>query len=163
MTVDEIKKIIQNGENSYIEFKEENIRAKELAEEIVAFSNSEGGVILLGVDDEGNIKGVEEYKIEETIMNICRNSCIPHVVPLLEIIEVENKRIIVITVPKGCNKPYYTIDHKYYIRVGTTKRIASKEELLRLFQARGSLRYDIPQVEGTSIKDLKYISCFPCT
>jgi len=154
MTIDEIKKIIQNGENSYIEFKEEEIKAKELAEEIVAFSNSEGGMILIGVDDEGNIKGVKDDKIEETVMNICRNNCIPHIIPLYESIEVEGKRIAVITVPKGLNKPYYTADHKYYIRVGTTKRIASKEELLRLFEASGSLHFDISPVEGTSIKDL---------
>ena len=154
MTTDEIKKIIQNGENSYIEFKEEEIKAKELAEEIVAFSNSEGGMILIGVDDEGNIKGVKDDKIEETVMNICRNNCIPHIIPLYESIEVEGKRIAVITVPKGLNKPYYTADHKYYIRVGTTKRIASKEELLRLFEAGGSLHFDISPVEGTSIKDL---------
>jgi predicted HTH transcriptional regulator len=37
------------------------------------------------------------------------------------------------------NKSYYTTDHKYYLRVGTTKRIASREELLRLFEANGSL------------------------
>lgn len=154
MTTDEIKKIIQNGENSYIEFKEEEIKANELAEEIVAFSNSEGGMILIGVDDEGNIKGVKDDKIEETVMNICRNNCIPHIIPLYESIEVEGKRIAVITVPKGLNKPYYTADHKYYIRVGTTKRIASKEELLRLFEASGSLHFDISPVEGTSIKDL---------
>ena len=80
------------GENSYIEFKEEEIKAKELAEEIVAFSNSEGGMILIGVDDEGNIKGVKDDKIEETVMNICRNNCIPHIIPLYENIEVEGKR-----------------------------------------------------------------------
>ncbi|HOQ01172.1 MAG TPA: ATP-binding protein [Acetivibrio clariflavus] len=154
MNIDEIKKIIKDGENSYIEFKEENIRAKELAEEIVAFSNSEGGIILIGVDDEGNIKGVSDDKIEETVMNICRNSCIPHIVPFCEIVEIEGKKIAVISVPKGQNKPYYTVDHKYYIRVGTTKRIASKEELLRLFEASGSLHFDISPVEGTSMKDL---------
>jgi len=99
MNIDEIKKIIKDGENSYIEFKEENIRAKELAEEIVAFSNSEGGIILIGVDDEGNIKGVSDDKIEETVMNICRNSCIPHIVPFCEIVEIEGKKIAVISVP----------------------------------------------------------------
>jgi ATP-dependent DNA helicase RecG len=154
VTIDEIKKIIRNGENSYIEFKEEDIKAKELAEEIVAFSNSEGGIILIGVDDEGNIKGVKDDKIEETVMNICRNNCIPHIIPIYESIEVEGKRIAIITIPKGFNKPYYTADHKYYIRVGTTKRIASKEELLRLFEVSRSLHFDISPVKGTSIKDL---------
>lgn len=52
------------------------------------------------------------------------------------------------------DKPYYTSDHKYYIRVGTTKRIASREELLRLFESNGALHFDISPVEGTSMKDL---------
>ena len=56
MKQDEIRKIIKNGENSYIEFKEEGIKPKDLAEEIVSFANSEGGTILIGVDDDGNIK-----------------------------------------------------------------------------------------------------------
>lgn len=154
MTIDEIKKIIQNGENSYIEFKEEETKAKELAEEMVAFSNSDGGMILIGVDDKGNIKGIKDNKTEETVMNICRNNCIPNITPLYESIETEGRRIAVITVPKGLNKPYYTADNKYYVRVGTTKRIASKEELLRLFEASGSLHFDISPIEGTSIKDL---------
>lgn len=154
MTVEEVKNIIQNGENFYIEFKEEEIKAKDLAEEIVAFSNSEGGIILIGVDDEGNIKGIKNSKLEETVMNICRNNCIPNVIPSYESIEVDGKTIAIITIPKGLNKPYYTSDHKYYIRVGTTKRIASKEELLRLFETSGSLHFDISPVEGTSINDL---------
>ncbi|NLO81517.1 MAG: histidine kinase [Clostridiales bacterium] len=154
MTIAEIKEIIKNGENYYVEFKEESIRAKELAEEIVAFSNSEGGTILIGVDDEGNIKGVEDDRIEETVMNICRNNCIPHIIPFCESVEVEGKRVLVITVPKGLNKPYSTNEYKYYIRVGTTKRLASKEELLRLFEASGSFHYDLSPVTGTSMKDL---------
>lgn len=146
--------IIVNGENSYIEFKEEDIRAKELAEEIVAFANSEGGIILIGVSDNGDIKGVKSDKIEETVMNICRNNCIPYIVPDFEGVEVNGKKVAIVNIPKGMNKPYYTADHKYYIRVGTTKRIASREELLRLFEGTGSLHFDISPVESTTIKDL---------
>ena len=154
MRIDEIKEIIANGENSYIEFKEEGIKTKDLAEEIVAFANSEGGIILIGVDDDGNIVGVSDTLIEEKIMNACRNNCIPNIIPAFQSIEIDGKTIAVITISKGLNKPYYTTDHKYYLRVGTTKRIASREELLRLFEANGALHFDISPVEDTSIKDL---------
>jgi ATP-dependent DNA helicase RecG len=154
MGPDEIKEIIKNGENLYIEFKEEGIKAKDLAEEIVAFANSDGGTILIGVDDYGNIKGVSDTLIEEKIMNICRNNCIPNITPGFESINIDGKTIAIVTLHKGLNKPYYTTDHKYYIRVGTTKRIASREELLRLFEANGALHFDISPVEGTSINDL---------
>ena len=154
MQVQKIREIINNGENSYIEFKEEDIKAKDLAEEIVAFANSEGGMILIGVDDHGCIKGISDALIEEKIMNVCRNNCIPHIIPTFQRFEIEGKSIAAITIHKGLSKPYYTTDHKYYIRVGTTKRIASREELLRLFEANGALHFDISPVEYTSIKDL---------
>lgn len=150
----ELLNIIKSGENSYIEFKEEGIKAKELAEEIVAFANSEGEIILIGISDDGNIKGVQDKNIEEKIMNICRNNCIPNIIPIYEDIELKGLKIAIVSIPKGLNKPYYTTDHKYYVRVGTTKRIASREELMRLFQANGSIHFDISPVYNTSIRDL---------
>jgi Predicted transcriptional regulator containing an HTH domain and an uncharacterized domain shared with the mammalian protein Schlafen len=111
-------------------------------------------MILVGVDDNGNLKGVSDSLIEEKVMNVCRNNCMPHIIPAFQSVTIEGKTIAVVTISKGLNKPYYTADHKYYIRVGTTKRIASREELLRLFEANGSLHFDISPVEDTSIKDL---------
>jgi len=154
MTKNELIEIINNGENSYIEFKEEIIKAKDLAEEIVAFANSKGGIILIGIDDDSNIIGVKDDNIEEKIMNICRNNCIPNIIPIYNEIILSDKTVSIINIPKGLDKPYYTVDHKYYIRVGTTKRIASREELLRLFEANGALHFDISPIERTSIKDL---------
>lgn len=152
----ELLNIIKNGENSYIEFKEEAVKAKDLAEEFVAFANAEGGTLLIGVSDDGNIKGVTDEHIEEKIMNICRNNCIPNIIPIYEEIKFDQLKVAVATIPKGLNKPYYTVDHKYYIRVGTTKRIASREELMRLFEVNGSIHFDISPVHNTSIKNLNF-------
>ena len=69
MLVNELLEIVNNGENFYIEFKEEQIKSKDLGEEIVAFANSEGGTILIGVSDDKNIVGTQDDKIEEKIMN----------------------------------------------------------------------------------------------
>ncbi|WP_297421920.1 RNA-binding domain-containing protein [Clostridium sp.] len=154
MLVNELLEVVNNGENFYIEFKEEQIKSKDLGEEIVAFANSEGGTILIGVSDDKRILGVDDSKIEEKIMNICRNNVIPNIVPNFEIVNIDSKKIVVLTIPKGLSKPYSTVDNKYYIRVGTTKRIASREELLRLFEGNGSLHFDISPVPNSSIKDL---------
>lgn len=154
MNKSELLELIKNGENSFLEFKEEQVRPNELAAEIVAFANAEGGVILLGIDDHGNVRGVTEANIEEKIMNICRNNCIPNIIPIYEKFVLDEGIVVAITISKGLSKPYYTVDNKYYIRVGSTKRIASKEELLRLFEASGSFHYDISPVFDTSIKDL---------
>lgn len=154
MLASELLEIIDNGENFYIEFKEEQIKPKDLGEEIVAFANSEGGTILIGVSDDKKILGINDIKIEEKIMNICRNNVIPNIIPNFEIVNINCKKVVVLTIPKGLSKPYYTVDNKYYIRVGTTKRIASREELLRLFEGNGSLHFDISPVPNTSIKNL---------
>ena len=154
MTSKDVLDIIQSGENFYIEFKEEKVKAKDLGEEIVAFANSEGGTILIGVSDDGNITGITDKKIEETIMNICRNNVVPNIIPSFEYAIINDKKIVILGIPKGLSKPYSTVDNKYYIRVGTTKRIASREELLRLFEGNGSLHFDISPVINTSIKDL---------
>lgn len=154
MLANEFMTIIECGENFYIEFKEEKIKAKELGEEIVAFANSEGGTIFIGVADDGTIKGISDKEIEETVMNICRNNVIPNIIPSFEYITIDNKLVAILGIQKGLSKPYSTVDNKYYIRVGTTKRIASREEQLRLFEGNGSLHYDISPVPNTSIRDL---------
>ncbi|WMM24315.1 ATP-binding protein [Tissierella sp. MB52-C2] len=146
--------IISKGENPYIEFKEEKIKSNDLAGEIVSFANMEGGTIIIGVSDDGIIKGVLTEDIEEKIMNICRNNCIPNIIPIYKEISINGLKVVALTIPKGINKPYYTVDNKYYIRVGTTKRIASREELMRLFQASGAVHFDISPVEGTTKKDI---------
>jgi ATP-dependent DNA helicase RecG len=89
-------------------------------------------------------------------MNICRNNCIPNIIPIYEDVEFQQLKVVVVAIPKGLNKPYYTIDHKYYIRVGTTNGIASREELMRLFKANWSIHFDISSVYNTSIKDLSF-------
>ncbi|MCK9217196.1 MAG: putative DNA binding domain-containing protein, partial [Firmicutes bacterium] len=108
LSLTDVIEIIKNGESPYIEFKEEEVKPNDLAGEIVAFSNMEGGTILIGVSDEGVIKGVKDGKIEEKVMNICRNNCIPGVIPIYEEITIEGKTISVVTIPKGKHKPYYT-------------------------------------------------------
>lgn len=146
--------IISKGESPYIEFKEEKVKPNDLAGEIVSFANMEGGTIIIGVSDEGIIKGVLVKDIEERIMNICRNNCIPNIVPIYQEVVIDGFKVVVLTIPKGANKPYYTVDNKYYIRVGTTKRIASREELMRLFQASGAVHFDISPVEESTKKNL---------
>lgn len=146
--------MIDKGENSYVEFKEEGVKSKDLAGEIVSFANMEGGTIIIGVSDDREILGVYSDDIEEQIMNICRNNCIPNIIPIYQELIIDSKKVVILTIPKGSNKPYYTVDNKYYIRVGSTKRIASREELMRRFQASGAIHFDISGVEGTSKKDL---------
>jgi len=144
---------IPSEENQYIEFKSEAVKAADLADEIVALCNSEGGEIWLGIEDDRSISGLSR-SYEADVMNICRSACIPPVIPVYETLEIDGKSIARITVPKGKDKPYYTSLHKYFIRVGSTKRVASREELLRLFQASGAIHYDVVEIDRAKITDL---------
>lgn len=140
-------------ENQYIEFKSEDIRAADLADEMIAFANSEGGDIWIGIEDDGSVSGVSK-SYEEDVMNIARTSCIPPLFVEYEDVQTDGKQVARITIPKGQDKPYYTSRNRYYIRVGSTKRIASREELIRLFQSSGVFHFDTVEVEKASEFDL---------
>jgi len=69
-SINELREIIKNGENSAVEFKAADVRKESIAREIVSFSNTQGGVILVGVNDDGIITGLTATKdYEEWIMN----------------------------------------------------------------------------------------------
>lgn len=160
MTRTDLLEIINNGENSGVEFKLDTIENYSLAKELVAFSNFQGGRILLGVEDDGSIQGITRDPIEEWVMTTCRDKIRPELIPYFELIrDVEpGKDIAVVQVERG-----WTIHHvwhknhrTYYIRVGTQSREASSEELERLFQQRGVFRLELRPVSGSSLVDLDH-------
>ena len=150
-----VLELIAQGENSAIEFKQVEVRPESLAKELVAFSNTNGGVLLIGVDDCGEIIGIKARQdMEEWVANVVRNNIIPAICPDISKFEVNGKTIIIVEVNKGIDKPYQSIDGKYWLRVGSTNRMATKEELSRLFQQAGLVHYDIAPLEGTELSDL---------
>jgi len=84
MTTSEMLEIIRNGENSYTEFKLDSIGPNELAEVFVGFANSDGGKVLLGVGDDGDIVGITKDRLEEWVINVCRSNCEPGIIPFIE-------------------------------------------------------------------------------
>ena len=73
----ELLEIISNGENSGVEFKRDVIENHALVKELVAFSNLSGGMVLLGVEDNGTISGITRAALEEWIMTACRDKIRP--------------------------------------------------------------------------------------
>lgn len=150
-----IDNLIAQGENGAIEFKTADVRPEGLAREVTAFSNTSGGNVLIGVDDTGGVTGVSSREnIEEWAANVVRNNIVPSTSPEINLVSCQGKQVLWIEVPRGVNKPYQTIDGKYWIRVGSTNRMATKEELSRLFQQAGLVHFDISQVLGSSIADM---------
>ena len=154
MTLQELTYIISQGENSSVEFKESAVRPEAVAREMTAFANSAGGVIIIGVADDGLVTGIgDRVNIEEWIMNIARTSVVPALIVSCDIISIEAATVCVVSVPKGADKPYQTGD-KYLIRVGSTNRSTTQSELMRFFQVSGVFHYDTVPVTGAGIQDL---------
>lgn len=154
MTLQELQTLIQQGENAAVEFKAMPVRPETVAREMVAFANGSGGTLLLGVADDGSCIGVGDAEnTEEWVMNIARTLVTPAIAVTCEILELENKQVVIVTIPKGKDKPYQTGD-KYMIRVGSTNRLATQSELMRLFQMSGVFHYDSIPVSSATINDL---------
>ncbi|WLE98729.1 MAG: putative DNA binding domain-containing protein [Candidatus Electrothrix communis] len=154
-SISEIQSLIEQGENGAVEFKRADVRPESLAREITAFSNTNGGSILVGVDDNGTVIGIDSRKnIEEWTANVVRNNVVPATRQEISLCMFGGKQLLIIEVPRGPDKPYQTIDGKFWVRVGSTNRMATKEELSRLFQQAGLVHYDIAPLEGTQRADL---------
>ena len=154
-TVNKVKALIEQGENQFIEFKEQKIHPDSIAKEMAAFANTQGGTILIGVSDQAGICGVDDSKNwEEWVANISRHNIVPAIQADCLIVEIEGKKIVVIDIPKGGDKPYQTNKNLYHIRIGSTSRVASQAELMRMFQHAGMFHYDLTGVENSSLKHL---------
>ncbi len=154
-----LKDLLEQGENQAIEFKAEEVRAESLAKEIVAFSNAGGGVVLIGVADDGQVSGLSRDKdFVDWVANISRNNIVPPVICAVSLESYQGKQVGIVDVPKGLDKPYQTLNNQYLIRVGATNRVASIQELMRLFQQSGVFHYDATLVERTKLSDFNFNS-----
>ncbi|MBM4331169.1 MAG: transcriptional regulator [Deltaproteobacteria bacterium] len=161
MTKSELLQIIANGENSGVEFKRDNIRPEQLAKEVVAIANLQGGKILLGVDNDGTIIGISRPDLETWVMDTVFGRYVhPIILPYYEEVLMEDrKRIAVISFPQGISKPYVVRHHNredVYIRVGSTSRLATREQQARLYSIGGMLHAETMPVPGTSPKSLDF-------
>ena len=151
----ELLEIIKKGEDSFTEFKEEMAHQDNLAAEIVAFANTEGGNLIIGVSDDGEILGVTDLDKEmQRIDNICSNNCEPTVYTTIEKFIIDDRKIMIVKIPKGPQRPYRTNRGIHYIRTASGKRIASPGELRLIHQASGAIYYDEMPVPNTSFEDI---------
>ncbi len=158
ITRTELLEVIANGESSGVEFKADVIQPQDLARELVAFSNLEGGMVALGVDDGGSVSGLTRSDIEEWVMSVCREKIRPAIVPFFDVVRnfVDGKDIAIVRVPRGygVNALWHDDSNKYLIRLGTRSREASQEELAGLLQRKGAMRTEWQPVSGTSLEHL---------
>ncbi|MEM7533259.1 MAG: RNA-binding domain-containing protein [Chloroflexota bacterium] len=127
----DIQSILATGETEQVEFKRKIDSPENIAGEIVAFANSNGGALYIGVDDDGAAIGVGNSESTfQQLTNICRDRCIPPVSPVLEQIQVEGHDLVVLTIQPELNrqKPYRTAGGRFYVRVGKDKKASIIDE-----------------------------------
>ena len=159
MLKSELLEIIANSENSGVEFKRDDLRPEQLAKEIVALLNFQGGKLLLGVEDDGSISGIQRDDLETWVMDTVFGRYVhPLVLPFYEEVVLEDgKRVAVISITQGAAKPYVVRNNNRedtYIRVGSTSRPATREQMARLYESGGMLHAELLPVSGSSLDDL---------
>jgi len=159
MTSTELNSLLAQGENLHTEFKQWPLHPDDLAAAMTAFANTDGGRILLGVADSGQVVGGaegERDRAAQTIDNVAFQNVQPPVTVVLETMaDHQGQVVLVVQVPKGSQRPYRTTRGVYYIRTASGRRQASREELLCLFQASESLYYDETPIVTTSTTDIE--------
>lgn len=117
---------------------------------IVAFANTQGGKLIVGVDDKTHqIVGVENdvlFQLMDGIANAVSDSCVPQIIPDIEPQTVDGKTVIVVSVEAGKNRPYYLKskgkDNGTYIRVAGTSRQAFPEKIKELEMEGARISWD---------------------
>ncbi|MCY4211881.1 MAG: putative DNA binding domain-containing protein [Gammaproteobacteria bacterium] len=127
------------GEDSARQFKADVRNGMSLAAEMAAFANSNGGTIFIGVADDGSLPGLateDVSRVNQLISNAASQLVRSPLVVQTENVALENGRIvIVLTIPKGVDKPYFDKNGVIWLKSGADKRrVNSKEELRRFFQ-----------------------------
>jgi ATP-dependent DNA helicase RecG len=159
MTRDELFAIVARGEDSGRQFKADVTNADSLAADLVAFSNSSGGVMLIGVADDGTAAGLgraDVRRINQIVANAATQHMRSPISPATDNVPVEGSRVvIVLTVPEGLDKPYFDRQGVIWIKTGSDRRrIQSKEELRRLFQMTDQFHADeLPTKAGVDKLD----------
>ncbi|MBP7397074.1 MAG: putative DNA binding domain-containing protein, partial [Flavobacterium sp.] len=150
----EIKSIVASGEGYNAEFKVSlPSKIKEITEEVCAFANASGGVVLIGVDDANTIKGITIDNAKRSAIQNSINEISPVLKCDFNIIEVDGKNIAVIEVPSGQNKPY-VLSGAIYVRQGpNSQKLTTVEEMRDFFQQADKIYFDDAICKEANIED----------
>ena len=158
METTELIDLLSLGEDSRQQFKENVTNADALAAEIVAFSNTAGGKIFIGVRNDGSVLGLSGTDIDrlnQLVSNSASQNVRPAVNPLTENVPHPNGTVMMLTIAEGVSKPYMDKNGAIWVKNGSDKRRAtSREEIQRLFQQAGLVHADETPVAGLSVGDV---------
>lgn len=132
---------IRGGEDSYLEFKVRVSNPEKLAAGICALANSGGGTIVFGVTDQMHLEGISNPDVvEQDLLAICRTHVVPPVLARIDKVSFDSGMRIVVLEVDPRRAPHRTMDGRYFIRVGATKREATGDEVAEMYRGRTGAR-----------------------
>lgn len=161
MEAKELLNLVSGGENSRVQLKENVTNPTSVAQEIVAFANSKGGRLIIGVNDKtGNITGLsfaDLQRINNLLTTAASELVRSTVIVETETVDIDGKKVIVAHIPEGSDKPHTDKDGLIFIKNGADKRkVTSREELARLLQSSGNLYAEQMLIRDSTVKDLDW-------
>ncbi len=151
----ELLRLIRGGEDTFLELKVKLSNSEKIAQEIVALANTGGGVMVFGVNDQLRIEGVDDPEsVQDELVRICREDVEPALVPFIDRIAFDNGRRVVALDIEGKRRPYRTRDGRFYLRIGSEKREATREELSALLDEARPLGFESMPVIGATAADI---------
>lgn len=157
LTADDIRNMIAAGEGQTLEFKRDISQRSDTAGELIAFANTSGGHLLVGVTDDGQIVGVSDPDaVMNTLANISRDNCRPALYPVIERVDIDSVPVIAVRVEKLAGPPYENNGGQCYVRAGASKQLASPQQRARMLQQSGLYHFDETPVAGTTLADVDH-------
>ena len=158
MNAVEVIKIIARDEDSRHQFKANVTSEISLAQEMIAFSNTLGGILVIGASDDGSISGLtrdDMGRLSNIVSNAGSQQVRPPVNPITENISLDDGLVMVVHIPKGISKPYMDKNGVIWVKSGADKRKATaREEVQRMYQSAGLLHGDEVPVSGMTASDI---------
>ena len=147
----ELLRLVRGGEDTFLELKVKLSNSEKIAQEIVALANTGGGLIVFGVNDQLRVEGVDDPEsVQDELVRICREEIQPSIVPFIDRVAFDNGRRIVCLDVEGRRRPYRTREGRYYVRIGSEKREATREDLSALLDDARPVRYEnVPALDST--------------
>ena len=144
MKRNDLKELIEEGENIHCEFKRKFSSHEKIAREMIAFANTKGGYLLIGIDDNKDIVGVESEKSEsELIKDVANNFCEPPLDFNIDYIDMNGKEVVIVEVPESNKKPHRLQDYKNEFDINKAvvtirvkdKSVQASKEMVRILRA----------------------------
>lgn len=164
--MDYLEELISKNEGKTLEFKRDLSSPEGFLRTVIAFSNTSGGKIAIGVDDKTKaIRGVDDpLKLEEQIASLVSQRITPIILLSVELVLFRKKQVILVEIYPSSRRPHYfkSVGEELgtYVRVGSTNRVADKAMIQELHRTGSNLTFDeepMPELRSDAI-DLKTVS-----